>query len=60
MRHIDIHRQQIKDDSLYVEEQERQEFAMAFEIRKTIEADKIIRAEKRQQSKNLSDNPDFE
>ncbi|MDG0998880.1 MAG: GTPase ObgE [Gammaproteobacteria bacterium] len=60
MRHIDSHRKQIKDDSFYAEEQERQEFAMAFEIRNTIEADKIIRADKRQNIKNFSDDPDFE
>ncbi|MDA9612136.1 GTPase ObgE [OM182 bacterium] len=60
MREIDRHRQKIKDDSIYVEEQERQEFAMAFEIRKTIETDKIVRAEKRQQIKNSNVNPDLE
>ena len=60
MRYIDSHRKQIKDDSFYAEEQERQEFAMAFEIRNTIEADKMIRADKRQNIKNFCDDPDFE
>jgi GTP-binding protein len=60
MRQIETHRQQMKDDSTYVEEQAKQEFALAFEIRETIEADKKIRAEKRQLVKDLNIDPDFE
>jgi hypothetical protein len=50
----------MKDDSTYVEEQAKQEFALAFEIRETIEADKKIRAEKRQLVKDSNNDPDFE
>jgi len=60
MRQIETHRQQMKDDSTYVEEQAKQEFALAFEIRETIEADKKIRAEKRQLVKDSNNDPDFE